>query len=667
MDRIKYFLELAKSDRSLSESDKEELQSILLNLREKYDEGDPLISDTDYDILAELAIYEGEIRSSSESTSYGSRVKHPIDIMRGTLDKIYYLREDESRTNKSRKSLQEWIAATQEKLAPYGIDLMEEEVLLTAKYDGMSCCLYVDGKGNPLWLTRGDTTSNEGVDIGHIMNCMTNIPLVPNTATQFELLIPNDKLQELNERYSTSYKNTRALTAGIIRTKDVDYRAQFIVPIPLKLYQKGKLTIHPDQISKYPSTKCTLRDVDVIQSFADHNRNVHGKFRTDGVVITLTNPQVQKILGRKDNINQFEVAYKFTEESAYSTVKDIYYQVSEFGTVTPVLIIQPIQMKGNTINRISLHNKTRFDDLNLKFNDHVKVLYDIIPCCVVDDYCLQLNKLNPSPYIRVPDMCPECGKPLDLSQPIVSCTNKNCPSVKIGRLINYLENLNCKGIGPETVKVLYDIGVVSDIPSLYHIGSTKQSRVIMDTNGFGQLKLNMILSRIKQISTLFDYEFFSAMGYKGLNRQFFISVFSVYPMDTFLSDIQEQHWDVIYDKVRSIHGVGDAKAKILKKSLKADRPLILRCIKYIKLKSSYGSDLDKPGVVFTGFRSDELKQQLESIGYQVQDNVTQSTKYVVAKDLSANTGSMKKAAKKNIPIISIAQAKEIISNGKPNQ
>lgn len=651
MNRVQYFLDLANSDKPLSEEDKVELQQLIIDLRNKYDEGTPIISDFEYDILEELAIYEGEIRSSSELNNYGERVQHPIDVMRGTLNKIYYLSDDEHRTNKSRKSLQEWIHTTQEALSPYGINLLNEKIIVTAKYDGMSCCLYVDDSGKCLWLTRGDTGTNEGVDIGHVMNGM-NISKVPGDATQFELMISNDMLQELNERYSTNYKNTRALTAGVIRTKEVDYRAQFIMPIPLKLYRKGVLTIHPEQLTKYPHLICTLKDIDKIRQFADNNRHVFGKFRTDGVVITIMNPNVQKILGRKDNINQFEVAYKFTEEATYSQVQEIHFQVSDMGVITPVLEIDPVVMKGNTISRVSLHNKSKFDELGLRYNDTVKILYDIIPYCILDDYCNTRNEGNHNIRISFPTECPECGKKLDLSNIIVGCDNPQCPAIRIGRIINYLDNLQCKGIGPETVHRLCDIGVITDIPSLYRIGSTKQMRVIMDSHGFGQLKMKMILTWIRKISTLKDYEFFGALGFKGLNKQFFKIIFNDYDINDFLSDISNKKWDVILSRVSNLHGIGDKKAMLLIKGLKADRHMIELCMKRITITSTLNSNSnDIMGVVFTGFRDQYLADILTKQGYTVQDNITKNTALVVVKDSAFTSGTTNKAKQRGIKIM----------------
>lgn len=657
LDRVQYFIHLANSDKPLSENDKMELQLLLRDLDAKYDEGKPLIENYDYDIIQELAIYEGAVRRSSESNNYGERVQHPIDVMRGTLHKVYYLTDDEPKKNKSRRSLPEWLKPVREKLAEHGINVDEEDIFITAKYDGLSCCAYTDAKERSLWLTRGDTGTNEGVDIGHVMQYidMSGPHTVKPTdsAVQFEVMVSNGDLDELNERFGTTYKNTRSLCASILRTKDVDYRAQYLKPIPLKIYKNGQLSIHPEQLKRYPHLTCKITDIDKIRQFANENKNVEGQYRTDGLVITFLNPKVQKILGRENNVNQWEVAYKFTEEAALSHVQDIIFQVSEFGTVTPVLAITPIVMKGNTISRITLHNKARFDEMNLKYMDTVQVLYDIIPFVTLDDHCINVNKMNSNRHIPFTETCPECGKPLDLTGIFAICRNRQCPSVKVGRMINYLEVLNCKGIGYETVKRLQDIGVVTDIPTLYHIGSTKQLNIIRATHGFGELRVKMILNEIRKIKTLQDYMFFAALGIKGLNVQFFKAMFREYSVTDFNEHLIEKEWSEILRGVSGIKGIGPKKAAMLIAGLKQDRKMVQRCLRYIKLESTFGSDDTKPGIVFTGFRDRELAKELTNQGWEVQNDVTKQTTLVLCSDITSSSGSMKKAIERGIQIMTL--------------
>jgi len=109
-------------------------------------------------------------------------------------------------------------------------------------------------------------------------------------------------------------------------------------------------------------------------------------------VITFINPELKKVLGRDNDINNFEVAYKFTSEFAYSKVKDVEFYVSEFGFITPVVVFSPVYLKGNTVQKASISNKARFDELNLHYGDTIKVLYDIVPYITLDDYCMEMNK-----------------------------------------------------------------------------------------------------------------------------------------------------------------------------------------------------------------------------------------------------------------------------------
>ena len=86
--------------------------------------------------------------------------------------------------------------------------------------------------------------------------------------------------------------------------------------------------------------------------------------RTDGVVITITDSTIQQILGRDNDINNFEVAYKFTEEYAYSEIVDIDFQMGLFGRLAPVAKIKPVKLKGNTISSVSLGSMAIYRKMN---------------------------------------------------------------------------------------------------------------------------------------------------------------------------------------------------------------------------------------------------------------------------------------------------------------
>ena len=168
-----------------------------------------------------------------------------------------------------------------------------------------------------------------------------------------------------------------------------DYRNR----MPFHYIEEGsdREVLHPAVFS-YPYIKCKLRDRDLIKKFAEDNRYVEGRFRTDGAVIYIINPKLQDILGRSNEKNNFEVAYKFTEETAMTELKRIEFSVRNFGRITPVAVFKPVKIKGNTVSRASIGSKARFDTLSLAKGDDVILHYDIIPYITVGPGCLKADR-----------------------------------------------------------------------------------------------------------------------------------------------------------------------------------------------------------------------------------------------------------------------------------
>ena len=119
----------------------------------------------------------------------------------------------------------------------------------------------------------------------------------------------NDGLDEYDEKYKTDCKATRSIVSSIINSSDCDEREELLRPIPLGYIEEGsdREVLHPAVFS-YPYIKCKHRDRDLIKKFAEDNRYVEGRFRTDGAVIYIINPKLQDILGRSNEKNNVEDA-----------------------------------------------------------------------------------------------------------------------------------------------------------------------------------------------------------------------------------------------------------------------------------------------------------------------------------------------------------------------
>jgi len=399
---INFYIHREKfSQEPLTESQLSQLNALVQILQMIYNSGEePLIRDTEYDILQETLVNMGIPRLTSDLyTNSMKKESHKYTNLRGTLNKVYYLYPDDKRTNSSRKYLDEWIKSTETKYfktTGEKIDLNEQKVCIQPKFDGASVILEIGKKMT--WLTRGDTDNNLATDVSHIMDIFNNLYIeYKDCGIKFEVCMTEDNKDRINELFpSRQYKNSRQIVTATLNSKEPDFKADYLYPIPLRIMKSDSEVeeIHPDLIRDFPTMICKLSDRDDIKKFANDNKWVlkNGmRFRTDGVVITLTDINVRRTLGRENHINNFEVAFKATEEYAYSKVVDVEFEVGMFGVITPVVVFNDVILKGNKINRASLSNKARFDELSLCRGDSIKILYDIIPYVTLDEYCLKIN------------------------------------------------------------------------------------------------------------------------------------------------------------------------------------------------------------------------------------------------------------------------------------
>lgn len=661
---INYFLHRDKiTSEPLKESELAQLNAIVQIAQIIYNSDvESPISDKDYDTLQEMLVDEGVPRlTGSLEINDNKKESHTYHQLRGTLDKVYYLRDTEKRTNKSRKYLSEWIKSMErryEKITGKKIDLSKCKVICTPKFDGASAVDEISENGKGLWISRGDTKNNRASNISHILSQFDNLFNESiNHGIKFEIMMTEENKDYINQIYrDRHYRNSRQVVTATLNSKDPDFKAEYLYPVPLRIMKKGDVieSIHPDLIRKFPSLACSLSDVDRIREFAINNRYVEMnkmRFRTDGVVITLTDPEIQSILGRENDINNFEVAYKFTEESAYTKVKGVEFYVSEFGYITPVLVVEGVILKGNDVDHITLSNKERFDELDLHYGDTVKVLYDIIPYVTIDENCVRSN----SKKIEFVRYCPKCGSPLDLNVVEVQCPNGECPSKVIGRILNYCSNIRIQNIGLQRLQILYNAGLLKHgIRSLYKL--KKYNLDMEDLDGFGRLMTRKIIAEIESKRRLKDYEFFGAIGIETLSTKTFKSIFGAIKYSDFISMIEKKDLDSLKTKLIAINGIGDAKADVLIKYLKNtdDRKELFKLIEELSIAETFTSVpvVTKGKIVFSGCRpTDEEVALLTGWNWEPTEDWSNKAKYLIIPDKDYESGKVTKARELGIPII----------------
>ena len=659
-DDIDFFLD--KENDKFSTKELETLKNIIYVAYDIYNYSglETGISDTEYDILIEKYqnntgkhIFSLELKKS-EKEEY-----HKYPVLRGTLEKIYYLGniDENEKVNKSRKGLDHWIQSCKniiKEKTGRNVNMDDVEVYCFPKWDGVSAILEFEGTGKiERALTRGFTELNTAENITRHFRNIERVYKNKPYGLKTEIVVTEDDLSEFNSKYNKDYKQTRSIVSAILNSNEPDERNDYLKIIPLRLIEEGdenEIEELCDEVFDYPVLRCRLKDISMMEEFAYKHKYVSG-IRCDGMVIRIIDESLQKILGRKDDKNKFEVAFKFTEEYAYTKIIDIDFQIGLFGRMTPVAKIKPVKLKGNTITNISLGSVDNFDRLQLSKGDTVKVLYDIIPYLTVDGKCDRSHKN----HFEAPKKCPDCGNKLTREGAILFCDNDTCPSRTKGKILNYLVKMNIDGISFATISKLYDLGFVRDILDLYKL--KKHYDKLINISGFGDISVDKMIEAIDSRKDVNSDTLLGSIGIEGIAHKTFSKILSTYTLDDLLDISKENDWESLV----FVEGIGEKKAKKIIIGIESNRHLIKSLRKELNVTHK-NKTIPNFSVCFTKVRNEELEKFIESIGGEIVDNVGKSTDILVVPKYGIQSSKVSKAEKYNIPIIPIDDVESYINN-----
>lgn len=647
--------------------EKENLLDIIFILQTIYNNSgeDTGVTDYDYDRLYELLNNSGEEMISSSIVN-GPKGFHKYPTLRGTLKKIYVLDENDKAANESRLSLSEYVSYCEKILSTAlgrHVNLWEEEIYCFPKWDGVSIEFEFNEKNELVRaLTRGNTETNEASIVTTIflpIQERIKDPDMYGTAygLKTETMVHDFDLDSYNERYGTNYKSTRSIASSIINTQMIDGRENLLEVVRLRTS-----TINPEtgeenlqklasNAFERPYIKCRFKDTQMIRDFAYEHRNIGG-LNCDGAVIYIINEEYQKILGRKDNKNQFEVAFKFNEEIAYTEITGINYSLTPYGHIFPTAKFKPKKMKGNTVDSASLGSMQRCNELHLAVGDRVKILYEIIPYLVFDEDDPECKRSG-NPPIQAPTHCPECGD--ELME--YACQNPSCPCRLRGRILRYVKEIGIKEIGEGKIKDLWDNEILRSIPDLYKL--RKKYNEIIQLPGWDESSAMKIIMSIEKHGVDVPANIFmSAIGIYSIGKKKFNRIFEKYTID----DLIEMTDDMEVSKLVSVNSISDLTAMKILSGVKENQKLIRKLMdKYVNVIYTT-EDVAKFIAVFHKIRSELITDEIKKYGGRVDDNLTKATNFlIVPKGFGdQHSATSDKARKYGCPIVEIDQVEKYL-------
>lgn len=367
-----------------------------------------------------------------------------------------------------------------------------QELVCELKIDGLAIALTYENGVFVRGVTRGDGITGE--DITNNLKTIKAIPLKLfediDIEVRGEIYMPKSSFEKLNNENLKNgeklFANPRNAAAGSIRQLDSSITAK------RDLSMFCYTAILPERMQNYPKThydsimylktlgfkinpniklcKDATEAIKYCQSWDKKRFNLD--YATDGVVIKVNNLLVQQEMGFTSRAPKWATAFKFPPEEVTTKLIGIEENVGKTGAVTPVAILEPVQLGGSTVSRASLHNYDEVGRLDVRIGDrvYIKKAAEIIPQVVkvIEDKQHFYRK----PYLP-PEFCPSCGSKLNTHPKEVNlyCDNPQCPQ-KIRAKIEYWTSkdaMDIDKIGPSIIEQLYNKGFVRTPVDLYKL------------------------------------------------------------------------------------------------------------------------------------------------------------------------------------------------------
>lgn len=370
------------------------------------------------------------------------------------------------------------------------------ELCCELKFDGTSISLKYS-KGLLLQaVTRGD--GEKGDDVTANVRTIRTVPLKLSSndfPDEFEIrgevLMPwavFDKLnKEREEEGEPLFANPRNAASGTLKLLDSSLVAKRKLDAYLYYMLGEELPAegHYENLMaarnwgfKISDMMRKCKNLDEVFAFIDEMdiKRKELPFATDGIVLKVNSLHQQKHLGFTAKSPRWAIAYKFQAEKAVTRLNSVSYQVGRTGVVTPVANLDPVLLSGTVVKRASLHNSDIIEKFDLHIGDMVFVEKggEIIPKITGVDMD---SRILIGEKVKFISCCPECGTPLvrEEGEAAYYCPNEtDCPPQLKARIEHFVsrEAMNIESLGPETIEMMFGLGLIKDVADIYSIDSS---------------------------------------------------------------------------------------------------------------------------------------------------------------------------------------------------
>ena len=518
------------------------------------------------------------------------------------------------------------------------------------KFDGLSIeVVYEDGVFDRA-ITRGD--GEEGEDVSANVRTVGSVPLrlrdaPERLAVRGEVYMPRSGFQELNERRvergDDPFANPRNAAAGTIRLLDPETVADR--PLEVFFYDvidtSASLSSQTEAVDLLRALGFRVDDettvVDGVEGVLDYRDRLMDEradleYEIDGVVAKVVDFTAREQLGSTARHPRWAFAYKFPARTGETTVERIVVQVGRTGKLTPVALLDPVDVRGVTISRATLHNATQARELGVHEGSSVRIerAGDVIPEVVeVTDPGRSSADGSADTEFAMPETCPVCDGDVIEEGEYHFCANASCPA-RLKRSVQHFcsrDAMDVEGVGERAAEQLVEVGLIESVADLYELDRDEVAAL----EGWGERSATNLLSELEASKDVDLGTFLYALGIRHVGTERARALAAAFPLDSLL--------DATAEELRRVEDVGPEVAEAVASFF--DVPANVETVERLlesgvdpERRAAEGdSELDGLTVVFTGsvpgYTRSELSDRLERHGATVTSSVSGATDYLV--------------------------------------
>ncbi|MGQ9881822.1 MAG: NAD-dependent DNA ligase LigA [Armatimonadota bacterium] len=572
------------------------------------------------------------------------------------------------------------------------------EYVVELKIDGLAISLtYVDGVF-VTGATRGDGL--QGEDVTQNLRTVRAIPLrlrqpVPAPDSLFdeptvpipsfvevrgEVYLTHDEFRRINEEREQTgeptFANPRNAAAGSVRQLDPRITARR----RLSLFAYGLGAVEGASFDTHWQILQTLKawgfpvnpharmcaNIEEVVVFCEQwtARRQELHYDVDGVVVKVNSLLLQQDLGSVQRSPRWAIAYKFPAQQARTRILEVRWQVGRTGALTPVAIMEPVEVGGVTVSRATLHNEDEIARKGVMIGDEVMVQRagDVIPEVV--SVVEEARDGDEIPIVR-PQTCPECGAPVEKpeGEAVARCVNLACPAQIVERIRHFTSRnaMNIEGFGDKWVQRLFEEGLVRDPADLYDL----KKEHLLPLERMGEKLADNLLQAVERSKQVPLPRFIYALGIRQVGERAAQLLAEYLGSLDALMNAPEEH-------LLQIPEIGPATAREIVEFFRREenRRVVQKMrdagVTPIVQRQKRSDAFAGLTFVFTGALQQFTREQAEALvrelGGKASGSVSKQTSYVVAGE---NPGSKyQRALQLGVPVLSEQQFLQMVKEAE---